>query len=59
MNNTVTEFQVLESFDTEQNKVWKVELQYRQVLKSSQGNVIYAGSWESATRARTFAPEIK
>ena len=29
MNITVTEFQVVENYDAVQNKVWKVELQYR------------------------------
>lgn len=59
MNITVTEFQVLESFDPTQNKIWKVELQYRQVLKTSMGSTVYTGPWESVTRVRTNVTEMK
>ena len=37
MNLTVTEFQVVENYDALQNKIWKVELQYRQVIRTDHG----------------------
>ena len=59
MNNTVTEFQVLERYDPEQQKVWRVELQYRQVIKGPGGSVVYAGFWEIVPRVRIHEMEIK
>lgn len=58
MNNTVTEFQVLERYDVIQRKVWRVELQYRQVIKNSGGSVVYAGFWETVPRTRVHEQEI-
>ena len=52
MNNTVTEFQIMEYYDPEKDKIWKVELQYRQVIKTSAGNISYADSWERVPRQR-------
>jgi len=59
MNNTVTEFQVLERYDVIQQKVWRVELQYRQVIKNAGGSTIYAGFWETVPRVRIHEAEIK
>ena len=59
MNNTVTEFQVLERYDPTQQKVWRVELQYRQVIKGPSGSVVYAGFWEIVPRVRVHESEIK
>ncbi len=59
MNNTVTEFQVLERYDPVQQKVWRVELQYRQVIKNAGGSTIYAGFWEIVPRVRIHEAEIK
>lgn len=59
MNNTVTEFQVLERYDALQQKVWRVELQYRQVIKNASGSVVYAGFWEIVPRVRIHEMEIK
>ena len=58
MNNTVTEFQIEEYYDPVQNKIWKVQLQYRQVLKTSSGSVIYTGSWEVVPRIRITTPQM-
>ena len=52
MNNTVTEFQVAEFYDPEQKKIWKVELQYRQVVRTTGGVVSYTGTWERVPRFR-------
>lgn len=59
MNNTVTEFQVLERYDPVQQKVWRVELQYRQVIKNASGSVVYADFWQMVPRTRVFEQEIK
>ena len=59
MNNTVTEFQVLERYDPGQQKVWRVELQYRQVIKNASGSVVYAGFWEIVPRVRIHETEMK
>jgi hypothetical protein len=59
MNNTVTEFQVVETFDVLQNKIWKVELQYRQVIRTDHGGTVYAGNWETVPRVRLNCPEMK
>ena len=59
MNLTVTEFQVVENYDALQNKIWKVELQYRQVVKNSSGNTIYVANWETVPRIRIYNSEIK
>ena len=40
MNLTVTEFQVVENYDALQNKIWKVELQYRQVIRTDHGGTV-------------------
>ena len=57
MNNTTTEFQVAEFYDPEQRKIWKVELQYRQVIRTSAGNVSYTGTWERVPRERFITAE--
>jgi hypothetical protein len=57
MNNLVTEFQVVEYFDSDKKKIWKVELQYRQVVMD-RGNYMYTTSWQRVERVRVEAPEL-
>ena len=59
MNLTVTEFQVVENYDALQNKIWKVELQYRQVIRTDHGGTVYTGNWETVPRVRIYNPEMK
>ena len=59
MNLTVTEFQLVENYAALQNKIWKVELQYRQVIRTDHGGTIYTGNWETVPRMRVYTPEIK
>lgn len=56
MNNTVTEFQVLECFDPDKNKIWKVELEYRQVVIEN-GVYMYTSPWRKVHRARVAMRE--
>jgi hypothetical protein len=56
MNNTVTEFQILECFDPEKNKIWKVELEYRQVVLES-GIYLYTSPWKKVHRTRVAMRE--
>ena len=58
MNNTVTEFQVLERYDALKDKVWRVELQYRQVIYM-QGSTYATGPWTTVPRIRVHEQEIK
>ena len=58
MNNTVTEFQVVEWYDSDQKKVWKVELQYRQVIYHN-SSVYSTGPWVTVPRNRMYGQEIK
>ena len=51
MNNTVTEFQILESFDPDKNKIWRVELEYRQVVIEN-GVYMYTSPWKKVHRTR-------
>lgn len=59
MNLTVTEFQVVETYDPLQKRVWKVELNYRQVVRTDHGGTVYTGNWETVPRMRVYAEEIK
>ena len=59
MNNTVTEFQVLERYDVIQQKIWRVELQYRQVVRTDHGGTVFTGNWETVPRVRIHEQEIK
>ncbi len=54
-----TEFQVIEHYDAEKNKIWKVELNYRKVVKSIHGHYEYTGPWIVVPRVRAFSPEVK
>lgn len=54
-----TEFQVVEMFDSDQNKIWRVQLEYRKVVKNINGNYEYMGPWIIVPRVRTFQKEIK
>ena len=56
MNNTTTEFQVAEYYDPEQKKIWKVELQYRQVIYMN-GSAYSTGPWERVPRFRYTTQE--
>ncbi len=58
MNITVTEFQVVERYDSTKQKVWRVELQYRQVIKTDSGSTIYSSNWVTVPRTRVFEPEL-
>jgi hypothetical protein len=51
MNSVVTEFQVLECFDPDKNKIWKVELEYRQVVIDN-GMYMYTSPWKKVHRTR-------
>lgn len=54
-----TEFQVIEMFDSYQNKVWRVQLEYRKVVKNINGMYEYTGPWTKVPRVRMFYPEEK
>ena len=58
MNITVTEFQVVERYDSTKQKVWRVELQYRQVIETDSGSTIYSSNWVTVPRTRVFEPEL-
>ena len=47
-----TEFQVAEYYDTQQNKLWKVQLEYRKVIKNTSGGYVYVGEWIKVPRVR-------
>lgn len=57
MNDVHTEFQVAEYYDSALAKVWRVELQYRRVVKDAYGTIHYCGNWETVPRVRLFYPE--
>ena len=57
MTDVHTEFQVAEYFDTLQNKIWRVELQYRRVVKDAYGTISYCSNWEKVQRVRLFHTE--
>jgi hypothetical protein len=52
MNQIHTEFKVVEFYDQAKNKIWKVELQYKQDIKDSYGNIVNAGFWTTVPRER-------
>ena len=47
-----TEFQVVEMFDAQQNKIWRVQLEYRKVVKNINGAYEYTGPWIMVPRIR-------
>jgi hypothetical protein len=57
MNQLHTQFKVVEFYDQEKNKIWKVELQYKQDIKDHYGNIINTGYWTSVPRERYTAAE--
>jgi hypothetical protein len=52
MNQLHTEFKVVEYYDQTKNKIWKVELQYKQDIKDQYGNMVNAGYWTTVPRER-------
>ncbi len=52
MNQLHTQFKVVEFYDQTKNKIWKVELQYKQDIKNSYGNIVTSGYWTSIPRER-------
>ena len=52
-----TEFQVAEYYDAQQNKLWKVQLEYRKIIKDINGSVYYTGPWMKVNRVRINATE--
>lgn len=52
MNELHTQFKVVEFYDQEKNKIWKVELQYKQDLKDQYGNIVQTGYWTAIPRER-------
>ena len=59
MNLTTVEFQVSEYFDPTKNKIWKVELQYREIVRDSQTmGYLYSGHWKTVPRMQIVTPEV-
>ncbi len=59
MNLTTVEFQVGEFYDPAQKKIWKVELQYRQVVRDPINfSYLYMGEWKTVPRMQIITPEI-
>ena len=52
MNQLHTQFKVVEFHDLEKNKIWKVELQYKQEIKDQFGNIVTSGLWTPVPRER-------
>ena len=52
MNQLHTQFKVVEFYDQEKNKIWKVELQYKQDVKDAYGSVVSQGYWTAVPRER-------
>lgn len=52
MNQLHTQFKVVEFYDHEKNKIWKVELQYKQDTKDQFGNIVAHGFWTAVPRER-------
>ncbi len=52
MNQLHTQFKVVEYYDETKNKIWKVELQYKQDIKDQYGNIVNAGFWTTVPRER-------
>lgn len=57
MNQLHTQFKVVEYYDSSKNKIWKVELQYKQDIKDQYGNIVNAGFWTTVPRERYQAVE--
>ena len=58
MNQLHTQFKVVEFYDDEKNKIWKVELQYKQDIKDQIGNIVSTGYWTAVPRERFAMREI-
>lgn len=57
MNQLHTQFKVVEFFDPQKNKIWRVELQYKQDVRDSFGNTITYGNWTPVPRERLSMQE--
>lgn len=51
------EFMVAEYYDREKNKVWKVELQHRYIIKDEFGSVLRDSGYNTVPRSRIDASE--
>lgn len=58
MNQLLTQFKVVEFYDREKNKIWKVELQYKQDVKDQYGSIVTSGYWNIVPRERIDMVEI-
>lgn len=53
------EFQVMEYNDPEKNKIWKVELQHRHLIKDEYNSTLRDTGWLTVPRIRIDAAEVK
>ena len=58
MNEIHTQFKVVEFYDQEKNKIWRVELQYKQDVKDQYGGIVLYGNWIPVTRERMNISEV-
>ncbi len=59
MNLTTVEFQVSEYYDPTKNKIWKVQLEYREVVRDPTNfSYLYMGQWKTVPRMQIVTPEI-
>lgn len=52
------EFQVTEYYDREKNKIWKVELQHRHILKDENGSILRDTGFLTVPRIRIEMAEV-
>ena len=53
------EFQVMEFYDPEKNKIWKVELQHRHYIIDEYGYTLKDSGFLTVPRIRIDAAEVK
>lgn len=53
------EFQVTEYYDPEKNKIWKVELQHRHLIKDEYNSTLRDTGFLTVPRIRVEASELK
>jgi len=58
MNQLHTQFKVVEFYDQDKNKIWKVELQYKQDIKDQYGHIVQTGYWTCVPRERYTMSEL-
>jgi len=50
-------YKSVEFFDPQKNKIWRVELQYKQDVKDPFGNIVTYGNWTTVPRERLSMQE--